>query len=67
MGAQDGVSVLRSDFAIKIPEVLFDFENLGVLVFLEFEEVKQTNRRLLFLVDVAQNIYLLNILVLFNL
>lgn len=67
VGAEDSVGVLRGDFTVEIPEILFDFEDLGVLVLLEFQEVEQTNCGFLFLVNVPQNIHLLHFLVLFYL
>ena len=34
VSVNDRVNVLRNDFTIEIPEVLFDFENLGIAVVL---------------------------------
>ena len=60
LGVQDVIVGLGSNFPINISEIFLYFQDLGILVSLQFQVVKQADNRVLFFVDIAQDIYLLD-------
>ena len=60
LSVQDVIVGLGSNFSINISEIFLYFQDLGILVSLQFQVVKQADNRILFFVDIAQNIYLLD-------
>ena len=60
LSVQDVIVGLGSNFSINISEIFLYFQDLGILVSLQFQVVKQADNRVLFFVDIAQDIYLLD-------
>ena len=60
LSVQDVIVGLGSNFPINISEIFLYFQDLGILVSLQFQVVKQADNRVLFFVDIAQDIYLLD-------
>lgn len=64
---KNNIAVLRANFTIQISHILFDFQNLRIFIIFKFKIIEKTNCRLLFFINVTEDIGLLNLLFLPNL
>lgn len=63
VGVENDVNIFGRNLSIKVSFIFLNFEDLGIFIIFEPEIIEEADCRLLFLVDISQNIDLFDFLV----